>query len=277
MHYYQFNIADYRKDTTHLSRLEHGIYRDLMDWYYLDETPIPEETQSVSRRLRLETELEASALENVLSDFFTLCADGYHHKRIDQEIADYYSICAKNKENGKKGGRPKGVKPLPSKEENPVGSQSQPTGNPNETQINPNHKPLTTNHEPSLKTKRAPLFNPADCVLPPSIDSNKWAEWIAYRKGRKLATSEATALKQIEFLADCAGKGIDAGKVIDDSIRQGWQGLFEPKQQQASKPGYQSIHEQRANTIAILTGKKSHERTTADERDITGESCRVAG
>ena len=53
MHYYKFNIADYRKDTGHLSTLEHGIYRQLIDWQYLDEKPIPLETQVVSRRLRL--------------------------------------------------------------------------------------------------------------------------------------------------------------------------------------------------------------------------------
>ena len=47
MHYYKFNIADYRKDTGHLSTIEHGIYRQLIDWYYLDEQPIPEETQVV--------------------------------------------------------------------------------------------------------------------------------------------------------------------------------------------------------------------------------------
>lgn len=46
---------------------------------------------------------------------------------------------------------------------------------------------------------------------------------------------------------------------------------------QRASPAYQSIHDKRAETIAILTGKKSHERTNANERDITGESRRVAG
>lgn len=47
MHYYQFNIADYRKDTVHLTRIEHSIYRDLIDWYYLEETPIPKECDHI--------------------------------------------------------------------------------------------------------------------------------------------------------------------------------------------------------------------------------------
>ena len=151
MHYYQFNIADYRKDTVHLSRLEHSIYRDLIDWYYLDEAPIPKETQVVSRRLRLGSEEEAGALQNVLSDFFEEREDGYYHDRIEQEIASYHEMAEKNKKNGKKGGRPPKSKPKGNPEEtekNPVGSQSVATGNPNESQKNPNQEPLTNNQEP---------------------------------------------------------------------------------------------------------------------------------
>jgi len=99
MHYYKFNIADYRKDTGHLSTIEHGIYRQLIDWYYLDEQPIPEETQVVIRRLRLGSD-EVKFLENVLSDFFVLGKTGYMHKRIEVEIKDYQEQVEKNKNNG---------------------------------------------------------------------------------------------------------------------------------------------------------------------------------
>jgi len=144
MHYYQFNIADYRKDTSHLSRLEHSIYRDLIDWYYLDESPIPKETQSVTRRLRLGTQEETTALSNVLNDFFYLSELGWNHKRIDMEIADYHSKCDKNKENGKKGGRPKSSVETEK-------TQSVILANPNESESNPNHKPITINHKPIIK------------------------------------------------------------------------------------------------------------------------------
>jgi uncharacterized protein YdaU (DUF1376 family) len=134
MHYYKFNIADYRKDTGHLSTIEHGIYRQLIDWYYLDEQPIPEETQVVIRRLRLGSD-EVNFLQNVLSDFFVLGKTGYKHKRIEVEIKDYQEQVEKNKNNGKLGGRPKKT-------------QSVISGLPDESQNNPNHKPLTTNHKP---------------------------------------------------------------------------------------------------------------------------------
>lgn len=151
MHYYQFNIADYRKDTVHLSRLEHGIYRDLIDWYYLEESPIPKETQWVSRRLRLATEEEARALKNVLNDFFVSDGDVWRHPRIDADIKEYHAQCEKNRANGKKGGRPKGAAKRPK-------TQSVSNGLPVETQTdataNPNHKPLTTNQEPITNSKK---------------------------------------------------------------------------------------------------------------------------
>jgi uncharacterized protein YdaU (DUF1376 family) len=141
MHYYKFNIADYRKDTSHLTTIEHGIYRQLIDWYYLDENPIPMETQVVYRRLRLGSEEEFLSLKNVLSDFFKESKTGYVHKRIEVEIKDYHEQVEKNKNNGKLGGRPKKT-------------QSVISGLPSGSQNNPNHKPLTTNHKP-IEEKKA--------------------------------------------------------------------------------------------------------------------------
>jgi len=141
MHYYKFNIADYRKDTSHLSTIEHGIYRQLIDWYYLDENPIPLETQVVSRRLRLGSDIEFLSLQNVLSDFFKEGKTGWVHKRIEKEIKDYHEQAEKNQRNGKLGGRPKKT-------------QSVISGLPDDSQNNPNHKPLTINHKPIKENKK---------------------------------------------------------------------------------------------------------------------------
>ena len=145
MHYYDFNVADYRKDTHHLEPLEHYIYRFLMDSYYLNEKPIPNETQSVLRRLRRGSD-HLKLLENVLNDFFYLADDGWHHKRIDSEIEAYQARCAKNAKNGKKGGRPK--KQQLSAENKPKKTQSVSDGLPDESQKKPNQEPITNNHKP---------------------------------------------------------------------------------------------------------------------------------
>lgn len=215
MHYYQFNIADYRKDTAHLSRLEHSIYRDLIDWYYLDEKPIPIETQSVTRRLRLGTEEEAMALNNVLNDFFFATNEGWKHKRIDAEIADYHSKCEKNKENGKKGGRPKSI-PEPEK------TQSVNFANPNETQINPNHKPITSNHKPSTKENKKE--NPF--LLPDWINSEHWDLWMKTRKGKKMIPAQMQ--KQVEKLRKWKDAGLDYKTALENSAVNGYIGLFLP-------------------------------------------------
>lgn len=154
MHYYQFNIADYRADTAHLSIIEHGIYRQLIDWYYLDEKPIAKETQVVMRRLRLGSN-ELHYLENVLNDFFILTDLGYFHGRIEKEIELYKTQSAKNRVNGQLGGRPR--KPIESSTKTQVVSERLANHNPNESENNPNQEPITNNHKPLTNIKPKPL------------------------------------------------------------------------------------------------------------------------
>ena len=146
MHYYKFNIADYRKDTTHLTPIEHYIYRSLIDWYYLDENPIPKETQLVIRRLSLGSDM-VNMINNVLADFFNLTEKGYVHNRIEVDILEFHAKAGKNKENGKLGGRP--AKPSTAQNK----TQSVNFDNPNESELNLNHKPLTINHKPLTNIK----------------------------------------------------------------------------------------------------------------------------
>ena len=90
MHYYQHNIADYRKDTSHLSLLEHGIYRQLLDSYYLDEKPLCTDLAKLMRSHSVRTADEENALKNVLADFFEKTKNGYIHKRCDETISNYH-------------------------------------------------------------------------------------------------------------------------------------------------------------------------------------------
>ena len=155
MHKYLHHIGDFMRDTVHLSTLEECFYRRALDFYYLNESPLPKETQSVFRRLRATTEEEKQAVLNVLGDFFTEEEDGFHNKRCDAEIQAYKLHADKNRENGKKGGRPPKKKPdeNPRSEEsgepkNPEETQPVNLGSEIETQKNLNHKPLTVNQKP---------------------------------------------------------------------------------------------------------------------------------
>ncbi len=112
MNYYQHHIGDYRSDTGHLTPTEHGIYRQLLDWYYHDERPIPSETDFVMRRLSATTQKDKTAVKTVLKEFFFATEEGYNHKRCEQELEKYRSRVGNAKANGIKGGRPKGSKDL---------------------------------------------------------------------------------------------------------------------------------------------------------------------
>jgi uncharacterized protein YdaU (DUF1376 family) len=143
MFYYKHHIGDYRRDTGHLSLLEHGAYRQLLDLYYVDEKPIPNETDWVMRRLSAKTQVEKDAVLAVLSDFFTQDSEGWSHKRCDSEILAYEEKADQNQKNGKLGGRPK-----KNAEINPEITQPVIFTNPTQSQNNLNHEPLTTNHKP---------------------------------------------------------------------------------------------------------------------------------
>lgn len=146
-------------DTAHLTPLEECFYRRAIDFYYLNEKPLPKETHSVFRRLRAITQEEREAVVNVLKDFFVEQEDGFHNKRCDSEIAEYHLNANKNRENGKKGGRPRKDKPSenqdeskPAKSENLEETQSVILGSESETQNNLNRKPITDNREPNINT-----------------------------------------------------------------------------------------------------------------------------
>ena len=140
MHYYKFNISDWHLATSHLSLEEEAVYFKLVNFYYDTERPIPLETKSVIRRLRLGN--YTAMVDCVLEEFFNLQADGWHHERCDDEIEKYHHKAEVNQKVGKLGGRPKKINDL---DNNPQKTQSVSEINPQKT-LTTNHKPITTNH-----------------------------------------------------------------------------------------------------------------------------------
>ncbi|WP_339352171.1 YdaU family protein [Acinetobacter beijerinckii] len=159
MYKYLHHISDFVVDTTHLTPIEECFYRRAIDFYYLNEKPLPKETQSVFRRLRATTQEEKDAVLNVLQDFFFEQEDGFHNKRCDAEIAEYQQNASKSRENGKKGGRPRKNKPNENQDtsnsddlENPQETQLVILGYENETQNNLNRERITDNGKPDINS-----------------------------------------------------------------------------------------------------------------------------
>lgn len=105
MHYYQRNIGSYQKKTQSLSLMEHGAYCLLIDNYFATQSPLPLDRQEIYRICRAVSSAERKAVNAVVAKFFTECDDGFHHERIDADIAEYVAKSNRLKENGSKGGK----------------------------------------------------------------------------------------------------------------------------------------------------------------------------
>jgi uncharacterized protein YdaU (DUF1376 family) len=97
IYYYQFNIGDYRKDTVHLSLLEHGIYRQLIDTYYTKEGKLEADMDNLMRTHSIRNADEVRAFENVIRDFFVERDGMLTHRGCDKVMAGIYEKSDKAK------------------------------------------------------------------------------------------------------------------------------------------------------------------------------------
>jgi uncharacterized protein YdaU (DUF1376 family) len=216
MHYYKFNISDWHLATSHLSLEEEAVYFKLINYYYDSEQPIPLETQSVCRRLRLG---DYSALvQTVLHEFFIKSDDGWHHNRCDSELEKYHHKSEVNQKVGKLGGRPKKINDL---ESNPQTTQSVSKNNP-QTTLTTNHKPITKNH---IKTT-------PKVVTPEGVSDDLWNDFLIYRKRLKAPVSERVLARLIKE-AELAKMPLD--QVLETIIFKGWRSFEASWIQQAQQ------------------------------------------
>lgn len=89
MNFYKHHLGDYAKDTAHLSLLEHGAYRRMIDVYYASEKPLPVDEGRIFRLVGARSREEREAVQVILSEFFQLQQDGWHNKRCDEELGKY--------------------------------------------------------------------------------------------------------------------------------------------------------------------------------------------
>jgi len=97
VNYYEHHLGDYAKDASHLSLIEDGAYRRLLDAYYIREQPLPGDLKLCCKLARANTKAERDAVKYVLGEFFDLRDDGYHQNRADAEIARFQSKSEKAK------------------------------------------------------------------------------------------------------------------------------------------------------------------------------------
>lgn len=101
--WYAHYPGDYGRDTAHLSLVQHGAYRLLLDHYYSTAAPLPSDVTALHRICRAFDQSEKDAVNSVLSGFFELRADGYHNNRADLELARRAEQHERLSNSGKRG------------------------------------------------------------------------------------------------------------------------------------------------------------------------------
>ena len=192
MNYYYFHLGDYASHTGHLDPLEDIAYRRLLDLYYRQERPLDNSILELARLTRLR-EHEA-VIETILTEFFSLTAEGWRHFRCDEEIGRTLNKVAKARASGEASGRARRQK----------GTDVERTLDERSTEVElpiPNtHNPIPKTQDPIKKKEKAPPF---DLNAITGLDMATFDKWLAYRKeiGKALkpASIEAAAREMARF------------------------------------------------------------------------------
>lgn len=243
MNYYSHHIGDYAAHTSHLSLLEHGVYRRLLDIYYLNEAPFANDINAICRKVGARTDDEKLAIDAILSEFFVLTDLGFTQKRCDSELLAFVvkstkasdsanSRWSKKTENDANAMRTHEISmrthcerianALPTHCESDANALRPLCDVDGERMANAmltnNHKPITNNQnkEKSKTTPSAELSKPQD------VEESVWQDFVAIRKAKKAPLTE-TALAGIASEAKKANMTLQAA--LTECCSRGWQGF----------------------------------------------------
>jgi uncharacterized protein YdaU (DUF1376 family) len=97
-------IGDYKRDTGHLTTLEHGAYL-LLIMHYWEKGPLPNDDRRLAKIAGVSLKQWVSLREGVISFFYEANAKQLlRHKRIDDELIKMENLSAKRALAGAKGG-----------------------------------------------------------------------------------------------------------------------------------------------------------------------------
>ena len=224
MNHYPHHIGDFRSGTVNMTRLERWIYRDLLDFYYDKEQPLPLDVEITCKEVGVRSDEERAIVVDLLKFKFVLTTLGYEHERCETVIAEYRTKASTAQENGKKGGRPRKAEGNPEKPSGfVVGSNPVSNPNPEETGSKANQEPITNNHKPKeSKTTRAPRFDAQAHLESMLVDPPVARDWLILRAGKKLKPTETA-------FAGVLGEARKLGMSMNDALllccKRGWGGL----------------------------------------------------
>jgi uncharacterized protein YdaU (DUF1376 family) len=205
MNYYPHHIGDFTRDTAHLSMLEEGAYRRMIDVYYGSEKPLPAESGKLYRLVRAQSSSERKAVDTVLGEFFEKRDDGWHQKRCDEEICKAHEKSQKARHSAQQKWSKRDANADANADADAMRTQSERKAN----------GMLTNNQEPRTKENQ----DQKRAASPPP--DPLWGEGLSVLTGAGMKIESARA-----FIGKCL-KSWDANTVLD-ALREA-SGTAEPR------------------------------------------------
>ncbi len=183
MHYYQFNIGDYKSHTDHLDLHEDLAFRRMMDWCYLHESPLPLDLNVIAKKILMRSHTDSIA--NVLGEFFHKTEEGYLNKRINSEVEAFKAKSDKARKSAEA-------------RWNKVKTQCDGNANALKTQCDGNakHKPLNTKQETlNINQETVVKDKPSAKANEPFLIFSYWKEVFKKNDSAKLTPKRLKAIK----------------------------------------------------------------------------------
>lgn len=262
-------IRDYLADTGHLSTAEHGAYLLLLMTAWLRGGALPDDDAQLARITRASVS-EWKKLRASLAPFFHAADGEWRQKRLTEELSkaramEASAVARASNAAASRWGKDR-VKDAPSN------APSIPQAMPDEVpDVVLEESPIPIPSTSLRSVEKKPRAKAAETTIPDGFAvSDKVRKWAS---GKGIADPDRYCEIFIGRNAASGKKYHDWDHALMNAIREDWYGL-----RPAKVIGVQSIHDRRAATAAAMYGGRDGNRQqgTAAERDITGESERVA-
>jgi len=230
LHYYQFNIGDYRRDTIHLTLIEHGVYRQLLDSYYLNEGPLTKSEDELMRSLCVRNADEQDAFRRIVKEFFVEIDGQLIHRGCDKVIQQFL----KKSDAARASAKSRWDK----KDANAMRTQCD---------GNATHNPIPITHNP-IKTKTR--SRAVSCPL--GVSTQVWDDFLAVRKAKRSPVTE-TSIAGITREAAKAGWSLE--QALAECASRGWAGFKSDWVQQSAKHGLDQSRSQDNEIVNRTIGR----------------------
>jgi uncharacterized protein YdaU (DUF1376 family) len=223
--YYRFFPLKFRDKTLSLDPYQDGCYRRLIDEYMITRKPLPNNDAALARICGISLQDWGLHACSMLVAFFQHSDGMLFQRTCDEELAFQDTRTKFHSEKAKKAAKIRWSK------NKKLDATSMPVAMLGDARVE--SRELRENVESVLFTDntlpKKKKFDPFAVPLPAWLPLPVWKDWIEHRKSVKKPLTERACSLTLGQLADFQKRGHNPVSIINTSIQNGWQGLFEPK------------------------------------------------